>query len=124
MRSLRRLLLVASLASMPIAAAAIDNGQFDDVPANIRSWFKSVRSPYGVLCCDITDGHRTTWKADAHGTYWVPIEDRWVPVPPEAIVYDAGNPFGDAVIWYVKGGTDEDGMPTFYIRCFVPGGGV
>jgi hypothetical protein len=117
-------LLIVLFASMPIAAKAIDNGQFDDVPANIRAWFKSVRSPHGIPCCDVADGHRTTWRGDAQGTYWVPIEGRWVPVPPDAVVYDAGNPFGEAVVWYLRLGTAEDGTPRFYIRCFVPGGGV
>jgi hypothetical protein len=104
-------------------AGAMDNGQFENVDPNIRSWFKNVHSPHGVPCCDIADGHRTTWKGDEHGTYWVPIEDQWVPVPPEAIVYDAGNPFGDAVVWYVRTGT-EAGHAIWHIRCFVPGGGV
>lgn len=104
-------------------AGAMDNGQFENVEPNIRSWFKNVHSPRGVPCCDIADGHRTTWKGDEHGTYWVPIEDQWVPVPSEAIVYDAGNPFSDAVVWYVRTGS-EDGRPIWHIRCFVPGGGV
>jgi hypothetical protein len=40
-------------------AAAFDNGQWNDVPDHVRSWFKSVLSPSGVHCCDIADGHRT-----------------------------------------------------------------
>src|SRR5690242_20707140 len=52
-------LLIASLAGLPIAAQALDNGQYGGVPDNVRSWFKSVRSPHGVPCCDISDGHRT-----------------------------------------------------------------
>ena len=41
-------------------AWARDTGQWGEVPDHIRSWFKSVRSPHGVPCCDIADGHRTT----------------------------------------------------------------
>ena len=110
--------LIAALSSLSYAAAAFDNGQYNNVPDNIRSWFKGVRSPHGVPCCDIADGHRTDYDMRSDG-YWVPIEGKWQHVPPESIVYTAGNPVGDAVVWYVQQGTNS-----YYIRCFVPGGGV
>jgi hypothetical protein len=106
------------------AALAFDNGQWGDVPDNVRSWFKSVRSLHGVPCCDISDGHRTDYDIRADG-YWIPIpeappsKDNWMLVPPEAVVYNAGNPIGEAVVWYVRQGNNS-----YYIRCFVPGGGV
>ena len=56
-------------------------------------------------------------RPDNH--YWVPIEGEWRQVPTEAIVHNAGNPIGEAVVWYVRQGPDS-----VYIRCFVPGGGV
>jgi hypothetical protein len=103
-----------------VAAPAHDTGQIPpDVPDHIRSWFKSVKSPNGIPCCDIADGHRTTWRGTKDGDYEVPIDDEWVPVPPEAVIYNAGNPVGEAVVWYVR---YADG--SYYIRCFVPGGGV
>jgi len=111
-------LLIAALSSLPYAAAAFDNGQYNNVPDNVRSWFKSVRSPHGVPCCDIADGHRTDYDVRSDG-YWVPIEGKWQHVPPESIVYSAGNPVGEAVVWYVQQGSNS-----YYIRCFVPGGGV
>jgi hypothetical protein len=104
------------------AALAFDNGDHGDIPDNIRSWFKSVRSPSGVPCCNIADGHRTQWEPRADGRFWIPNplnEQEWIPVPPEAVVYGAGNPTGDAVVWWVS-----QGGPVPYIRCFVPGGGV
>jgi hypothetical protein len=117
------------LAALALAAYAFslggawarDTGQIPpDVPDYIRSWFKGVRSPHGVPCCDIADGHRTTWdKHPGSDNYWVPIEGEWREVPPEAVVYNAGNPVGEAVVWYVRQGAD-----VYYIRCFVPGGGV
>jgi hypothetical protein len=103
-------LFIAALAAVPIAAEAFDNGQYENVDPNIRSWFKGVRSPHGVPCCDIADGHRTTYDMRSDNHYWVPIE---------AIVHNAGNPVGEAVVWYVRQGPDS-----VYIRCFVPGGGV
>lgn len=95
-----------------------DAGQFGDVPDNVRSWFKSVRSPHGIPCCDVADGHRT--EAEIRGdAYWVPINGNLVKVQQDAVVYNAGNPYGEPVIWYV---VQTNGDP--YIRCFVPGGGV
>jgi hypothetical protein len=112
-------LFIVSLAGLPIAAHALDSGQYSGVPDNVRSWFKSVRSPHGVPCCDVSDGHRTSYDMRADNHYWVPIEGEWHQVPQEAIVYNAGNPVGEAVVWYVRQGPDS-----IYIRCFVPGGGV
>lgn len=113
-----KILLALALAGISSYALAVDNGQFDGIDKATRDWFKSVKSPSGVHCCDIADGHRTDY--DIRGDrYWVPIEDEWIEVPPEAVVYNAGNPYGQAVVWWVKQGPDS-----IYIRCFVPGGGV
>jgi hypothetical protein len=114
-----RVLTIALLSGAPFAATAFDNGQYKDVPDNIRSWFKSVRSPRGVPCCDIADGHRTDFEMRADNHFWVPIEGEWRQVPAESVVHNAGNPVGEAVVWYVR-----QGPGNIYIRCFVPGEGV
>lgn len=116
--------IVVALLTLIGRAHAVDNGQWGDVDPATRSWFKSVKSKNGVPCCDISDGHKTQFKTDAEGKFYVPInttnsDDPWVPVPPEAIIYDAGNPYEEAVVWYVM-----QGPGVFYIRCFVPVGGV
>jgi hypothetical protein len=49
-----RIALAAFLISTP--SLIRDNGQFGDVPPEIRAWFKSVKSHAGVPCCDIADG--------------------------------------------------------------------
>jgi hypothetical protein len=113
---------------------ARDSGQWGDTPDNVRAWFKSVRSPSGVPCCDIADGHRTDYdvrRGPGGDGYWIPIPDtppsreNWMQVPPEAVVYDAGNPVGEAIVWYVRNDhTSPNGGGGIYIRCFVPGGGV
>jgi len=97
-------------------------GQYAQVPKEIQEWYKSVRSPNGASCCDIADGHKTEFRVDAEGVYWVPIEETWVPVPREAVVYTAGNPEDSAIVWYVKN-NGAVGNP-WHIRCFVPNGGV
>jgi hypothetical protein len=92
---------------------AVDHGQFENIPDDIRAWFKGVRSPTGVPCCDISDGHRTDYDVRA-GAYWVPVNGLWWQVPEKAIIRNAGNPLGEAVVWYVSlRGNIE-------IRCFVP----
>lgn len=125
--AVRRLASAVIFACVVAAAGsgrATDQGQYADVPADVRAWFKSVHSRKGVPCCDIADGHRTTWRGGKDGGYEVPIPGsspgtvEWVPVPEEAVVYDAGNPVGEAVVWYSRY------SGAVFIRCFVPGGGV
>jgi len=107
---------------IPAGVLARDNGQIPpNVPDHIRSWFKSVRNSHGIPCCDIADGHRTDYDIRPDGYYipvpWAPPgKENWEKVPPQAVIYNAGNPVGEAVVWYVE--------ESEYIRCFVPGGGV
>ncbi len=98
-------------------AAAVDRGQFADVPDDIRAWFKGVQSPGGVPCCDISDGHRTSYEV-RQGVFWVPIDGAWWEVPAKAIIRDAGNPVGEAIVWYVNH------RGSIVISCFVPADGV
>ena len=112
-----RLVLSTAVLSTVCHALAHDNGQFGNVPPEIRAWFKSVKSHAGVPCCDIADGHRTDYDM-RESKYWVPINGEWMMVPPEAVVEDLGNPTGDAVVWY------SESSGSVYIRCFVPGGGA
>ena len=117
MRRLTHGAVLAWLAMMAGAALAFDNGQYDNVPADIRAWFKSVIAPNGVPCCDISDGHRTSYDVRG-GTYWVPIEGEWMMVPERAIIRDRGNPVGEAVVWYVHH------RGNIIISCFVPADAV
>ena len=73
MRRFAQVALLACLPALASAALAFDNGQYENVPADIRAWFKGVIAPNGVPCCDISDGHRTEYDVRA-GAYWVPIE--------------------------------------------------
>jgi hypothetical protein len=119
-------LAVAIGALLSTAAAALDNGQWNDVPEHVRSWFKSLRSPSGVHCCDVADGHRTDWEIRPTG-YYIPNPmdptGEWIAVPAGAVVHDAGNPVGEAIVWWTVVAIDED-QTTIFIRCFVPGDGA
>jgi hypothetical protein len=108
-----RATLLGSLVLLAVAAHAVDRGQYDNVPDSIRSWFKGVRNSSGGLCCDISDGNRTDYEVRT-GAYWVPIDGVWRRVPDVAIIRDAGNPLGEAVVWYVRIADN------IVIRCFVP----
>jgi hypothetical protein len=117
MRKLVQVALLTCLSVLATAAFAFDNGQYENVPPEIRAWFKSVMAPNGVPCCDISDGHRTAY--DVHdGVYWVPIEGQWMAVPERAIIRDRGNPVGEAVVWYVHH------RGSIIISCFVPADAV
>ena len=108
-----RLVMLVPLILFAAASHAVDRGQYENVPDDVRSWFKGVHRPTGVPCCDISDGHRTEYDVRL-GAYWVPINGLWWQVPERAIIRNAGNPLGEAVVWYVNlRGNIE-------IRCFVP----
>ena len=109
----RRFVLVLPLLVAAAAANAVDRGQYENVPEHIKKWFKGVRNKSGGYCCDISDGHRTEYDVRA-GQYWVPIGVVWWQVPDNAIIRDAGNPLGEAVVWYV------DLLGRIEITCFVP----
>jgi hypothetical protein len=115
--------LVFAIGALISTAAAFDNGQWNDVPDHVRSWFKSVRSPSGVHCCDIADGHRTDWELRPAG-YFIPNPidpaGEWIEVPSGAVVH---NPVGEAIVWWNAVTIDED-QTGIFIRCFVPGDGV
>jgi len=84
------------------------------------NWFKSIKAPNGVPCCDISDGHPTEMQRRLDGIY---IPDpihlgeprQWIKVPDEAVVKGAANPVGVATVWWVPDGPDQ-----IHIRCFVP----
>ncbi len=113
MRIVSRCAVGVVLLLSAVGARAFDNGQFKDVPEDIRKWFKGVISPNGFPCCDISDGHRTDYDV-REGNYWVPIDGVWWQVPDRAIVRTGGNPLGEAVVWYVNL------SGAIQIRCFVP----
>src|SRR5258706_9460371 len=98
MRQSAQLVLLVSLTFFTGAALAVDHGQFENVPDDIRAWFKGVRSPAGVPCCDISDGHRTEYDVRA-GAYWVPINVLGWRGPVKGGSCNAGNPVCEAVVW-------------------------
>ena len=107
-----------ALAMLPV----VDHGQYADIPDSLRQWYKGVKAPNGVPCCDMADGHSTAWEMRADGHYWVPINGEWYQVPSEAVIRNAGNPTDSAIVWYVVNGPSSfrDVAVPYHIRCFVP----
>ena len=112
-----RFCILIAICSVTWPAVALDHGQYGNIPDTVRAWFKSVRSPKGVPCCDVADGHRTDYDIRNDG-YWVPIDGLWWQVPERAVIRNQGNPVGEAVVWYVNL------RGNIVINCFVPADAV
>src|SRR6516162_5604987 len=112
----------AAFASL-LCAGAMDRAELRDVPPAIREWFESMVSPSGKPCCSYADGHRTEFEI-RDNKYWVPINEVWTPVPPEAVLIDKGNPFAEAVVWYSPLIENKKWSGRYKIICFVPGSGA
>jgi len=117
---------VLALCLITTSAYSFNNGQYENVDPKIRDWFRGVRSPNGVPCCDVADGHTTIWrKSEFEGyEYDVPIDGEWFPVPNEAVVRNTNNPSGESIVWYVKQYNKGIDPRPWHIRCFVLGSGV
>ena len=75
-----------------------------------KDWFESLRQPGTMaLCCSISDCRMTAYRTDAEG-YEVPINNRWVRVPPDKVLNRIANPTGRGVVCYT---------PPENILCFV-----
>lgn len=101
------------------SAGAVTENHWSDATPAIREWFRSMRSPFGRLCCAEADGHRTNYEMRGN-QYWVPINGQWQPVPPEAVIHGERSPFGDAVVWYQQESQYEVPTGHWRIVCFVP----
>jgi hypothetical protein len=110
-----RVVLAAGILICP--ALARDDGRFNQLPVDLRAWFRSQKSPVtGEYCCDEADG--TYVEEDIReGHYWVRWSTvwQWQRVPDEVII-NGPNRVGLPVVWWHY---DHRGVS---IRCFVPGG--
>jgi hypothetical protein len=107
------------------AAKARNDGQWADVPENVRQWFGSLKQPDHprLSCC----GEADAFEADSfevEGDHYVAIitngkgvirEGTRIPVPNQKMKWDAGNPTGHGIIFI---GTQRQ------VYCYVtPSGG-
>ncbi len=108
-----------------VAAKARDDGQWADVPANIRQWFQSLKQPDHprLSCC----GEADAFEADSfevEGDHYVAIitdgkgmipNGTRIPVPNQKMKWDAGNPTGHGIIFI---------GPQRQVYCYVTPGGL
>jgi hypothetical protein len=95
-------------------ARARDDGRYAQSP--LKSWFDTLKSERG-LCCSFADGETVAdpdWESK-NGQYRVKINEKWVDVPPDAVITEP-NRAGRTMVWPII--DDSGGV---YIRCFMPG---
>jgi hypothetical protein len=106
-------------------AKARDDGQWADVPENVRQWFQSLKQPDHPRqsCC----GEADAFEADSfevEGDHYVAIitngkgaipSGTRIPVPNQKMKWDAGNPTGHGIIFI---------GPRQQVYCYVTPGGL
>jgi hypothetical protein len=108
-----------------VAASARDDGQWANMPENIRQWFQSLKQPDHprLSCC----GEADAFEADSfegEGNHYVAIitngkgvipNGTRIPVPNQKMKWDAGNPTGHGIIFI---------GPERQVYCYVTPGGL
>jgi hypothetical protein len=103
------LLLLAGVVKVP----ARNLGQYDQVPQELREWFRSLHNGNSELCCANADGYDAQWDTkDGHlRVYGIA---GWVVVPDKAVVREP-NKVGVAKVWWA------DPMRQDVVICFLEG---
>ncbi len=123
-------LLILILASIVlgvgvVAAIARDDGQWADVPQNIREWFQSLKQPDHprVSCCGEADAFEAD-SFEAEDDHYVAIitngkgmiaNGTRIAVPNRKMKWDKGNPTGHGIIFIGMQGQ---------VYCYVTPGGM
>jgi hypothetical protein len=105
--------VVAASFCVPDACSSKDGAWGHDEATS--AWFKSLRSPNGIPCCDYVDGVRLEdpeWRENDDGSFDVLARGKWNHVDAEHIV-KATNRVGYAILWW------PNGMD--HPSCFLPG---
>jgi hypothetical protein len=113
MRTIIAALVLSSVICHP--SSAHDDGRFAE-NSPLKPWFDALKSGKG-LCCSFADGFSVEdvdWDAQ-DGHYRVRLNDKWLPVPDDAVVTEP-NRYGRAVVWPY-----QDATGATQIRCFMPG---
>ena len=108
-----------------VAAKARDNGQWSDLPKNVRQWFQSLKQPDHprLSCCGEADAFEAD-SFEAEGDHYVAIvtdgkgvipTGTRIPVPNQKMKWDAGNPTGHGIIFV---------GPQRQVYCYVTPGGL
>jgi hypothetical protein len=119
------ILLALSVLALSTPAAARDDGQWANSPANIRQWFQSLMQPDHprLSCCGEADAFEAdTFEVD--GDHYVAVitdgkgvipNGTRINVPNTKMKWDRGNPTGHGIIFIGNAGQ---------IYCYVTPGGA
>ena len=118
------LVALAAFATI-LPAAARDNGQWSDQPANVRQWFQSLMQPDApmVSCCGEADAYEAdNFERDGDDLIAIITDGKGVipngtrlRIPNGKVKWGAGNPTGHGIVFIGPQGQ-------FY--CYVAPGGV
>jgi hypothetical protein len=108
-----------------VAAKARDDGQWADVPENVRQWFQSLKQPDHprVSCCGEADAFEAD-NFEVEGDHYVAIitngkgliaNGTRIAVPNGKMKWDKGNPTGHGIIFIGTRGQ---------VYCYVTPGGM
>jgi hypothetical protein len=97
------------LLTLPAAASARDNAQWQDQPAFLRQWFQALMQPDNPFqsCCGEADAFEADFF-EVNGDQYVAIitngkgvlpEGMRITVPNEKMKWDDGNPTGHGIIF-------------------------
>jgi hypothetical protein len=90
------------------------DGKYGQLPGH--DWVKSLHSPAGAWCCDISDGRALVdadWRSK-DGHYQVKLREQWLDVPDDAVIGEP-NRLGQTIVWLIY----RNGEPA--VNCFLPG---
>ncbi len=119
------ILTAVAVATGIVAASARDDGQWENVPENVRQWFRSLKQPDHprLSCCGEADAFEAD-NFEAEGDHYVAIitngkgvipSGTRIPVPNQKMKSDAGNPTGHGIIFL---------GPQRQVYCYVTPGGL
>ncbi len=128
---MRTLLATTALLATLLAAAARDNGQWADSPANIRQWFQSLMQPDNpaVSCCGEADAFEAdTFEVERHHYVAIITDGKGIipngthiAVPNQKMKFDDGNPTGHGIIFLRP---ELSRLNEWTVYCYVAPGGV
>jgi hypothetical protein len=106
--------ILVFLYSVDLSHGADADGRYTQ--SQHHDWVRSLHSPAGSWCCDISDGHALVdadWRSSGD-RYQVKVSDDWVDVPKDAVIAEP-NRLGQTIVWFIN----RDGKPV--VTCFLPG---
>ena len=98
------------------AAMARWSPAYENMPPEIKGWFKQQHNAQGQWCCDESDGHPYygDYTMNADGSITLEKDGSALTIP-AFMVLKGPNPTGHSVWWYIEaGGQHRD-------YCFAPG---